>query len=404
MKHDSRPRIDNAQPDDRCATRLQTFRPARSQPRSVYVHIPFCRHRCGYCNFSLVAGRDYLIERFLSALEIEIGWLDQTYPIDTLFLGGGTPSHLSPAQLHRLSHILDSRFILQRSSEVTAECNPNDLDERQMAALAKLGVNRISLGVQSFDPVKLKTLDREHTIAEIGTAIEVARKHGATISLDLIFAAPDEQLATWQSDLKTAIKLNPDHVSTYELTYEKGTRFWNGLLRGDLHQSDEDLRADMYSMAIRLLNQAGLKQYEVSSFAQTGNRCMHNFRYWTGDSYFAFGPGASRFVDGIRETNHQSTMRYLKLVEQGEPPVADREHLVGAAAARERLAIGLRTIDGVCGTEFEQRSGMSVSSVLGVLEERWIQEDLLICRDDHWRLTNRGILLCDRIAAEILAR
>ena len=390
--------------------RTGTFNPQAEDPRSVYIHVPFCRHRCGYCNFTLVAGRDYLIERFLDALETEIGWLDRTYEIETLFLGGGTPSHLSPPQLDQLSNIIKSRFRFSQDAEITAECNPNDLNEARMDALSKLGVNRISLGVQSLNAEKLVALERDHTVSDVRKAVLIAKNFGVAVSIDLIFAAPNETLAEWDFDLEAAIELQPEHFSTYELTYEKGTQFWNRLGRGEVNISGEDLRADMYSLAIEKLQSAGFEQYEVSSFARPNQQCRHNRAYWIGDPFFAFGPGAARFVDGIRETNHQSTTRYLKLVESGDNPVSEREHLDQVDAAKERLAIGLRMIEGVSDSDFHRRTGVQVAEVLGELGPKLIENGMLIPPDvsiepgsnANWRLTRNGTLVCDGIAGEIV--
>lgn len=381
-----------------------TFRPKLGDPRSLYIHVPFCRHRCGYCNFTLVAGRDHLIERFLNTLEREIGWLEREYEIETLFLGGGTPSHLSPQQLGRLGSIIRTRFVIASGAEVTAECNPNDLDNERMQALAGLGVNRISLGVQSLNPAKLRRLERDHSLDDITRAFETARDFNARVSMDMIFAAPEETLSQWQVDLESAISLSPDHVSTYELTYEKGTRFWNSLSRGELNESGEDLRSDMYAFAIERLGQVGLEQYEVSSFAQPDRQCRHNLCYWIGDPFFAFGPGAARFVDGIRETNHQSTMQYMRLVEADLSPVSDRENLPAEAAAKERLAIGLRMVAGLNGVDFEQRTGFSIPQVFGHLDDQLIDNGLLVRSRGNWRLSRRGMMLCDWIAGEIVGR
>jgi oxygen-independent coproporphyrinogen-3 oxidase len=378
-----------------------TYFPKLGDPRSAYVHIPFCRHRCGYCNFTLVAGRDYLIERFLNTLTIEIQWLDQTYELDTLFLGGGTPSHLSPKQLDQLAQTLNSRFEYS-DAEVTAECNPNDLDESTMEAFAKLGVNRISLGVQSFSPTKLKTLERDHTPDDIRRAVSVAKQFGAAVSMDLIFAAPEESDSEWQQDLEIAISLQPDHVSTYELTYEKGTQFWNRLHRGNIEISDEDLRATMYSTAIERLAESGFEQYEVSSFAQPNSQCQHNQAYWIGDPFFAFGPGAARLIDGRRETNHQSTTRYLKLIESNQSPVADSEFLSPEESARERLAIGLRMATGVDEVTFKQRTSFDVAELLSGFETMLIENDLLVHDASTWRLTQSGLMVCDWIATKIV--
>ncbi len=379
-----------------------SYHPQIVAPRSAYIHIPFCRHRCGYCNFTLVAGRDYLIERFLNAIEKEIGWLDNYYELDTLFLGGGTPSHLSPNQLDRLGDIIRSKFSLADAAEVTSECNPNDLTVAVGDALAKIGVNRISMGVQSFNAEKLKRLERDHDRSDIESAVSVARKIKADVSLDLIFAGPDETLNEWEQDLNQAIEMQPDHLSTYELTFEKGTQFWNRLQHGKLHEANEDLRAEMYLLAIERLGQNGFTQYEVSSFAKPNRKCQHNLAYWTGDPYFAFGPGASRFIDGVRETNHQSTMQYLKLIEAGDSPVADREKLEPLAAAKERLAIGLRMVDGIEEDDFLQRTGFSVASILGTLGTTLVENNLLHHSDDRWKLTQQGRLVCDGIASEIV--
>ncbi|MDA8563601.1 radical SAM family heme chaperone HemW [Mariniblastus sp.] len=377
-----------------------TFRPALSLPRSVYVHVPFCRHRCGYCNFSVVAGRDYLVERYLNAIETEIGWLEKSYEIDTLFLGGGTPSHLSPANLERLMVSIRSRFSLADDAEVTAECNPNDLDASTATALAACGVNRISLGVQSLDAAKLKSLERDHTLEDVHRAVERARLFASSVSVDLIFAAPGETLEEWQRDLEAALQLQTDHVSAYELTYEKGTQFWNRLNAKSITEADEDTRADMYNHAISRLNDAGLAQYEISSFAKAGHRCRHNEVYWNGQPYFAFGPSAARFVDGVREMNHLSTMKYFKHVEAGERPIDFHEQLSPEAAARERLSIALRHVDGVDCKNFERETGFSITQLLGENGPSWQQQGLMTL-DDRVRLTAAGRMIYNHITTQI---
>ena len=379
-----------------------TFAPQLQSPRSVYLHVPFCRHRCGYCNFSLVADRDYLIERFLRGIETEIQWLDRNYEIDTLFLGGGTPSHLPPADFERLMQIVKSRFDLTDNAEVTVECNPSDVSAERVELFKQCGINRISLGVQSFNADKLKTLERDHSPAVVRKAVDQIRKYINNVSMDLIFAAPDESLSDWQSDLDAAIELSPNHLSTYELTYEKGTQFWNRMNKGLLRQSDEELCAAMYEHTLTRLSEAGLKQYEVSSFASDGFRCRHNLQYWQSNPYFAFGPGASRFVDGIRETNHGSTMHYLKKVELNQLPVADTERLQPQQAAAERLAIGLRQIDGVDKARFERRAGVTIEQVLGKLRGTLLENGLATDASGVFRLTRRGMMMCDRVSVEII--
>ncbi|MDG1875402.1 MAG: radical SAM family heme chaperone HemW [Mariniblastus sp.] len=387
------------QPSPREST---TFHPQGDLPHSLYIHIPFCRHRCGYCNFTLVAGRDYLIDRYLDALETELGWLEGSYKLSTLFFGGGTPSHLRPIHLDRLNDMVRSKFSIGDEAEITAECNPNDMDLDKANALSRLGVNRISLGVQSLNPVKLRTLERDHSPDDIKHAIEIARTFCQSVSIDLIFAAPDETLSQWKDDLDRALTLDPDHLSTYELTYEKGTQFWNRKSHGQFNEINEDSRAEMYLHTIDRLADCGWTQYEISSFSKPKHRCRHNLTYWKGDPYFAFGPGASRFIDGIRETNHQSTMQYLKLVESAQSPVADFEQLDTKSAAKERLAIGLRVIEGVHEGDFKRRTGHSVVSVLGDLVNQLLKYELIQHQDQIWKLTAKGVLLCDWISAEIV--
>jgi oxygen-independent coproporphyrinogen-3 oxidase len=381
---------------------FSTWRPLVA-PGSVYVHIPFCRRRCGYCNFSLVANRDYLADRFLNALEQEVGWLDRVYPLQTLFLGGGTPSHLTPAQLQRLKTILSSRFRFGDETEVTAECNPNDFDAAKVDALAEFGINRISLGVQSFNDLKLSKLERDHCALDVAHAVERARSFAKSVSLDLIFAAPQETLAEWDSDLQAALQLRTDHLSVYELTFEKGTQFWNRLQHQTLVEADEDLRAEMYESAIDQLASAGLFQYEISNFAATGFHSRHNEVYWKGDPYFAFGPGASRYVDGRRQTNHQSTLHYIKRIEKGELPIKTSEKLSPAESASELLAIGLRHAAGLDEDQFFARTRFQLSDLLGDLAGSWIDRGLLIHQDRNWRLTRAGMLIGDWLATQIVS-
>lgn len=380
------------------------FSPQQTDPRSVYIHVPFCRHRCGYCNFSLVADRDYLIDRFLDAIETEIQWLDRRYEIDTLFLGGGTPSHLPVKDFERLFTILATRFDLATDAEVTAECNPSDVSAERIAVMDRCGVNRISLGVQSFNQQKLKVLQRDHSPETVCAAMQTIRQRIANVSMDLIFAAPEETIDLWVDDLDAAIKLRPDHLSTYELTFEKGTQFWNRLSKGALRQSDPDLCAAMYEHTIDRLALVGIGQYEISSFATPGHRCRHNLQYWNGQPYFAFGPGASRFVDGVRETNHASTMQYLKRIEANQSPVADVERLDALPAAAERLAIGLRQNDGVDRADFYRQTGIHVDEILGEFLTTLVDNGLAVDQGGNLRLTRSGMMMCDRVSVEILSR
>src|SRR6187401_289935 len=202
-------------------------------PRAAYIHVPFCRRRCGYCNFTLVAGRDDLIDAYLEALALELRGLEQPREVDTLFFGGGTPTHLPPERLERLFALVREWFPLAEGGELSIEANPVDLDEARSSILASAGVTRVSLGAQSFHSWKLKALERDHDGDTVRAAFTFARQFASSVSLDLIFGVPGETPADWQEDLSEAIALAPDHVSTYGLTFEKGTSFWSRLSRGE---------------------------------------------------------------------------------------------------------------------------------------------------------------------------
>ena len=272
-----------------------------SQPKSVYIHIPFCRHRCGYCNFTLVAKKDDLIDRYLDCLEREIATLENRVQIETAFFGGGTPTHLDPRQLARLFKIFDQWFDRSETVEISMEANPIDIDVQKANLLSQLGVNRLSLGIQSFDDAKLKRLERDHDAKSASNSIQIARDHFDSVSLDLIFGVGDEKISGWENDLRIAVKCAPNHISTYGLTIEKGTTFWNRQLRGELMEVSEDVGAEMYSLAIDYLTSTdnNFEHYEVSNFAKIGNRnyrCHHNEIYWSCENYYAFGAGAARFI------------------------------------------------------------------------------------------------------------
>jgi len=373
-------------------------------PRSAYIHVPFCRHRCGYCNFTLVAGREELVPNYLAALERELAGLAQPHEVETLFFGGGTPTHLAAGDLERLLVLAAGWFPLAAGGEMSIEANPLDLDDARAAVLAAGGVTRVSLGAQSFVPHKLRLLERDHKADDIARAVQQARRFAASLSLDLIFGVPGETLADWEADLNAALALAPDHVSTYGLTFEKGTAFWSRLQRGELAPSDEDLERQMYELAIDRLTAAGYEHYEVSNFARPGYRCRHNEVYWTGGSYFAAGPGAARYVGGRRETNHRSTTTYIARVLAGRSPVAEAEELGPEDAARERLVLGLRRLEGVDLQAFAERSGYSVVELAADALPRMLSQELLEIVAGRLRLTRRGLLVSDAIWPHFLRR
>lgn len=371
-------------------------------PRSVYVHVPFCRHRCGYCNFNLVADRGDLIPAYLEALGIELERCPPGLPIDTLFLGGGTPTELDAASLRQLLGILTSRFRLADDAEFSIEANPRDLTGERIAVLTEFGVNRISLGVQSFQAAKLQRLERDHTPKEAAAAIERAQATIPQVAIDLIFAAPAESLADWESDLQQAIDLGVEHVSTYGLTYDKGAQFWGRRLRGELTELEEEVQREMYLAAIDRLTAAGRTHYEVSNFAAAGRACRHNQTYWLGRPWEAFGPGAARFVDHVRATNHGSTFTYIRRLRAGHDPTATHEPLTAEQIARERVVFGLRLLDGLDLEDFAAETGCDAVRLLGPALADALEHGLLALDARRLRLTRAGLLVSDAIWPKFL--
>ena len=371
-------------------------------PRAAYAHVPFCNHRCGYCNFTVISRREDLTESYLQAIEQELRWLESPRIVQSLFIGGGTPTELAAADLKRLLTMLADWFPRTQDYEYSVEANPESLDEARTDVLVTAGVNRVSLGIQSFDDTKLASLDRKHSADAARQAIMAAQRAFENVSIDLMFAAPNESLNDWKRDLKTAIDLGPQHISTYGLTYEQGTRFWGELNKNRLCEVDDELQRAMFEWAIDALTDAGYEHYEVSNFAQPSYRCRHNETYWRGQPYFAVGPGASRYTDGRRETNHRSTTTYLRRVLAGESPVMESEELNAEDRARERLVFGLRRLDGVNVDQFVDETGISPETLAGGAIARYLDLGMLEQSDGVLRLTRAGLFVSDCLWPDFL--
>jgi len=350
----------------------------------------------------VVAGRDDLMQRYFEALAVELDTLGNRRVVDTIYVGGGTPTELGPEALRQLLELLDKWFVLGEDYEYTVEANPDAFPATSADLLAGQGVNRVSLGVQSFAASKLRSLDRQHTAAESFRAFELARTRFANISIDLIFAAPGENLITWQQDLRTAIGLSPHHISTYGLTFEKGTLFWNALRKGRVEEVNDSIQGDMYEMAIDQLVLAGFEHYEVSNFARPGLRSRHNQIYWTGKPFWAFGPGAANYLDGRRAVNHRSTSTYLRRLLAGQSPVDSAEELAPEEAARERLIFGLRRLEGISLSQFQCETGFAAEELAGETIREFVASGYLERESDCLRLTRRGLLVSDSLWPALL--
>jgi oxygen-independent coproporphyrinogen-3 oxidase len=373
--------------------------PACPWPRAAYVHVPFCAHRCSYCDFAIAVGHDDLRDRYIDALAAEVASLGRPQPVTTLFLGGGTPSHLSAAQLERLLDTLLRWLPLEPGHEFSVEANPDSLDADKMKVLADHGVNRLSLGAQSFDPRLLRALGRDHAAHEIPRAVERARARVANVSLDLIFGVPGQTLGGWRADLRAALELHVEHMATYGLTYEKGTPLWKERQRGGVRPLDEDAELSLYATAIDVLEAAGLEHYELSNFARPGRRCRHNGVYWANGPYFGFGMGAARYVNGRRELNTRHLQTYLSRALAGQSPTFQSEELPPEERARETLALGLRRAEGVARHNFRSQTGFDLDALAGPAIERHVALGVLHDDGAAVRLTRAGKYVADAVIA-----
>ncbi len=382
----------------------RTTLPPWQWPRAAYLHLPFCAHHCGYCDFAIAVGQDHRIERYLDALDAELATLQTPQTVRTLHLGGGTPTHLSAAQLDQLltsvHHWLP--LTLDAEHEFAIEANPDTLDAAKVNVLADHGVTRVSLGAQSFHPHLLRVLEREHTPGDVPRAVEAVRRRIGQVSLDLIFGVPGQTAAEWRADIARALALAPDHLSTYGLTYEKGTPLWTQRQRGDLRPLDEDAELTLYKIAIDTLEAAGFEHYEISNFARPGRRSLHNQTYWANEAYFGFGMGAARYVRGKRELNTRDLDAYLRRTLAGEPATFQSEELAPFERAQETMAVQLRRCEGIDRPAYREQTGFDLDTVAGPAVARHVELGLL--RDDGRRvcLTRAGKYVADGVIERLL--
>ena len=371
-------------------------------PRAAYIHVPFCAHHCGYCDFAVSAGQDHLIDLYVEAVGEEVRRLETPAPVDTIFIGGGTPTYLSPEQLDRLLTTLNRWLPLRPGGEVSVEATPESITPEKVAVLADHGVNRVSLGVQTFRPDLLAALDRVHTPDHVGPALDHIRARIDNVSLDLIFGVPGQSVSDWDADLSAALGFAPDHVSTYGLTYEKGTPLWKRRQAGAVVPIPEEAELAMYEQAMDRLAAAGLEQYEVSNFARPGRRCRHNETYWANEAYFGFGVGAARYVEGRRELNRRNTADYVRRVLAGEPATFQSERLPPAEAARETAAVQLRRASGVARARFREQTGFDFDRLTDGRSAGLAAEGLLADDRASVRLTRRGRCVADALVVKLV--
>jgi oxygen-independent coproporphyrinogen-3 oxidase len=389
------------------------------EPLSLYVHIPFCTAKCGYCDFNSYAGHEHLIPPYAEAIVREAAlWRSATAgrPVATLFFGGGTPSLTPLEELRPIMEGLRTAFNIAPVAEVTLEANPGSVDQPYLRGLRDLGFNRLSLGVQSFHDDELRALDRIHTAHDAKAAMRAARAAGFDdLNLDLIFGLPEQPIERWQASVEQALALEPEHLSLYALTVEEGTPLHRNVALGRTPPPDADAQADQYEWTQERLARAGYEHYEISNWARPGRRCRHNLTYWECREYLGLGAGAHSYLNGVRFANAAPPTQYLALVGEawqeaqngggGETPmrqVVSGETITPALAMSDTLILGLRLTDGVSVAAFQERFA---SNPLDAFEEALREPfalGLVEVEDGCLRLSERGRLLGNEVFARLL--
>ena len=364
----------------------------------VYVHIPFCRQRCAYCDFYSEAGRDNLIPAFLDAVhrEIRIRTKNLTASertVDTVYFGGGTPTLLGPKGIKFLLAEIWNAFDVADDAELTIETNPATVTRDDLTALVDMGVNRISIGCQSFDDTELKLLGRIHTAKEAEHIVHSARKAGfADIGLDLIFGLPGQNMNTWKKSLDCATALEPTHVSTYALTWSDATPLGQQINAGRLPSPEEDTLCDMLLTAAARLAEQGFEHYEVSNFAQPDRRSRHNEGYWTGKQYYGFGPSAHTFSGTQRWWNLADIAQYITVLSHNCLPTTGSESVDPVQKRLEQIALGLRRKEGIPLSLIRDKMGVV---------QTLVSQDIGQVMSNTFSLTATGFLLADAVALEL---
>ncbi|MES2981815.1 MAG: radical SAM family heme chaperone HemW [Verrucomicrobiota bacterium] len=363
----------------------------------LYVHIPFCHRICPYCSFYKHTPGNTPIGEFIQSIGQEASWRKASrslQPINTLYLGGGTPSMLSSKHLSDLFGSLRENFDLSHIQEITLEANPATFDLKKARLFKSLGVTRVSLGIQSFTPHVLETLGREHSPQQATESVHTLREAGIdSINIDLMFSIPGQSLADWESTLRHAVSLKPDHISAYNLTYEEDTAFFDSLQNGT-YQENEDHDADHYHLAEQILTETGFDHYETSNYAQPNHHSRHNQGYWQGNDYLGLGPSAVSTLNGTRDKNIPDTAAYIRQVSSLGNAIHETEILTPSQRRIELIALGLRTTQGIplelLGNAFLEKA------------QTLATENLLKLSETHLSLTQLGRPLVDPIAAELI--
>lgn len=372
----------------------------------IYIHIPFCRSKCQYCDFYSLGGakNKEAMDKYLQALTQHIrecAKLSPNYVVDTVYFGGGTPSFFGAEGLERILTEIVKRFEMDKSPEISLEANPDSVTTQSLTRLRRAGFNRISMGIQSDDDKMLKKLGRPHNYQQAKNAVSSARRAGfENVSVDLMYGLPSQSREAWSQTVKNVLELEPDHISCYGLKVEENTPLYEYYQLANL--PDDDAQADMYLTACEILENAGLHQYEISNFAKPGFACRHNQKYWLGDEYLGFGPAAASDFAGKRFTIHRSLEGYMEGVASHGVILSECEAIPKKERAGEYLMLRMRTVQGIEKDEY-MKSFLLPFAPLEKLLQKYEKNGLAAQTENgHWRLTPKGFLVSNSIILELL--
>lgn len=369
---------------------------------SLYIHIPFCKQKCFYCDFPSYASIDYLREDYVDALCKEIEDKGSKCIIKSIFIGGGTPSYLETKEIVKVLNSI-KKLQLMEGMEFTMECNPGALEEEKLTAMLNGGVNRISMGLQAVQNSLLKDIGRIHSFKQFEENFNLARKVGfKNINVDLMFGLPNQKVDEWKESLEVIAKLNPEHISAYSLIIEEGTAFYKLWERNKLILPSEDDERTMYEITKSILTKHGYHQYEISNYAKAGFECYHNKVYWKCEEYLGLGSASTSFIDGKRIKNIENVKKYIDRINSGEEVWEEITENTIEDSMEEFVFMGLRILSGISLNEFKKRFGVNIESIYKDVIEKNINRKLLVLENDTLRLTEQGIELSNSVMSDFI--
>ncbi len=369
----------------------------------IYIHIPFCKSKCSYCDFyskTDFSQRKELIDCLIKEIHLQKNYIDEN--VETIYFGGGTPSVLSSDELERILSALEANFLIEEDAEITLEANPDDLTAEYLNALKLIKINRLSIGVQSFDNKQLKAINRRHSSEAALTAVEVSKNNGFNnISIDLIFGLPEQDLASWKEQVNKAMYLDIQHLSAYGLMYEEGTPLWRKMKKGEVVPVDDETSIAMYHYLVKTCVENGFEHYEISNFAKPGFRSRHNSAYWQEKSYLGIGPSAHSYNGISRQWNISSISQYCRKINQGET-FYEKEILSLQDKYNDFVMVSLRTMDGINLEILQNRFGEKMYNHCLESAEAFINNGKLAIDKNFLRLTIDGVMTSDQIIVELM--